>query len=237
MVTHQFANLMVSRASLLRRTSGLVFNLPSSFLRQDGYMTLATNSNAAQISGPNWINRYRGSVALADLSFPFRSHAEAFVDALRTAGARVSVAATRRPPERAYLMHWAWKIANGKADPGRIPAMHGVPIIWDHKGRDGRYSNLDSIAAAKAMVRGFQMQRLGVAPSLKSRHTAGLGIDMTICWGGTLSIVDATGETIKVETIPRTGMNRVLHRVGATYGVIKYSRAGRDEPHWSDNGA
>jgi hypothetical protein len=32
-------------------------------------------------------------------------------------------------------------------------------------------------------------------------------------------------------------MNLQLHRVGATYGVIKFNRAGRDEPHWSDNGA
>lgn len=35
----------------------------------------------------------------------------------------------------------------------------------------------------------------------------------------------------------RTGLNQNLHRVGASYGVIKYNRSGRDDPHWSDNGA
>jgi len=32
-------------------------------------------------------------------------------------------------------------------------------------------------------------------------------------------------------------MHWSLRRVGASYGVIKYNRSGRDDPHWSDNGA
>ncbi|VXC37106.1 hypothetical protein MASSI9I_60404 [Massilia sp. 9I] len=87
------------------------------------------------------------------------------------------------------------------------------------------------------MVRGFDMVRLGVAPSLRSRHTVGCGIDMSINWSGDLLIRDAYGELIDIDRLPRTGMNRELHRVGASYGVIKYNRNGRDDAHWSDTGA
>jgi hypothetical protein len=60
---------------------------------------------------------------------------------------------------------------------------------------------------------------------------------MNIRWTGTLVIPDADGNIIKIHALPHSGMNVQLHRVGATYGVIKFNRAGRDEPHWSDNGA
>lgn len=194
------------------------------------------HSTPAQFSGPGWTARYPGSASPADLRFPFRGYVEAFMAALRVAGARVTVAATMRPLQRAYLMHWSWLIANMKADAQRIPPMPGVDIQWDHTDAHGRYSSMASIAAAKAMVAGFQMQRLGVAPSLTSRHTFGLGIDMTVCWNGTLKIDDATGHTVEITTLPRSGLNSALQRVAATYGVIKYNRAGMDQPHWSDNG-
>ena len=115
--------------------------------------------------------------------------------------------------------------------------MDGVPISWEHYDRDKKYSEALSVKAAREMVCGFQMGRLGVAPSLRSRHTAGCGIDMTISWTGELLIRDAYGELIRIATLPRTGMNPQLHRVGAGYGVIKYDRSGRDDPHWSDTGA
>lgn len=194
------------------------------------------NSTSAQLSGPEWTALYPGSSSPADLRFPFRGYVEAFIAALRTAGARVTVAATLRPPQRAYLMHWSWLIAHIKADPQRIPQMHGVDIRWDHTDANDRYSSLASIVAAKAMVACFQMQRLGVAPSLTSRHTLGLGIDMAVCWNGTLKIDDATGHTVEIATLPRSGLNLALQRVAATYGVIKYNRTGVDQPHWSDNG-
>lgn len=133
-------------------------------------------------------------------------------------------------------MHWSWRIANKKADPQRIPPMLGVDIRWDHLDANGRYSSQASIAAAKTMVAGFQMQRLGVAPSLTSRHTVGSGLDMTVCWSGTLKIDDATGYTVEIATLPRSGLNKALQRVAATYGVIKYNGTGVDQPHWSDNG-
>ena len=64
------------------------------------------------------------------------------------------------------------------------------------------------------MVVEFNIQRLGVAPALRSRHMLGFGIDMTIQWSGTLSINDADGKTVVIESIPRTGLNQNLHRVG-----------------------
>lgn len=196
----------------------------------------ASKPALAQLSGPAWTNRYRGSSSASDLRFPFRSYVEAFISALRAAGARVTIAATLRPPQRAYLMHWSWRIANMKADPQSIPPMLGVDIRWDHLDAHGRYSNMASIAAAKAMVAGFQMQRLGVAPSLTSRHTLGFGIDMAVSWNGTLKIDDATGHTIEIASLPRSGLNKALERVAASYGVIKYNGTGVDQPHWSDNG-
>lgn len=189
------------------------------------------------LSGNRWVSQYLGANRLQELRQPFRSHAEAFVGTLRAAGARVTINATYRPPERAYLMHWCWKIAKNRVKPEDVPAMNGVSISWKHYDKDDKYSHDQSVEAARAMVRAFQMERLGVAPSLNSRHTLGFGIDMTISWNGELTLPDAYGHMVKITSLPRTGMNRELHRVGASYGVVKYNRSGRDDPHWSDTGA
>ncbi len=199
----------------------------------------ARGTSAANLerSGRDWVSQYRGSDRLEDLRLPFRGYVEAFVGALRAAGATVNINATYRPPKRAYLMHWSWKINRNRISPRDVPAMDGVPISWEHSDANGEYSDARSVAAARDMVRGFEMQRLGVAPSLRSRHTVGCGIDMTISWSGDLLIRDAYGELVEIDRLPRTGMNPQLHRVDASYGVIKYNRNGRDDPHWSDTGA
>ena len=59
---------------------------------------------------------------------------------------------------------------------------------------------------------------------------------MSVGWQGNLLIVDSHGHPVEIKTPPWSGMNLQLHRVGESYGVIKYNRRGRDEPHWSDNG-
>jgi hypothetical protein len=201
--------------------------------RQSGAM----GSAYIERSGRQWVSKYKGSASLRDLRWPFRDSVEAFIDALREAGAKVTISATYRPPERAYLMHWSWLIVKKGIDPAAVPSMEKINIVWTHEGPDGKYSREASITAAREMVNGFDIQHLGTAPALQSRHTLGLGIDMTICWAGTLIIPDADGNIVKIHSFPRSGMNLQLHRVGATYGVIKFNRAGRDEPHWSDNGA
>ena len=188
-------------------------------------------------SGRSWVSRYRGSNQLEDLRQPFRGYVEAFIGALRAAGATVTINSTYRHPKRAYLMHWSWKIAKNHVSPEDVPAMDDVPISWEHYDKDEKYLDSQSVAAACEMVRAFHMERLGVAPSLKSRHTVGCAIDMTISWTGDLILPDAYGYTVEIISLPRTGMNLQLHRVGASYGVIKYNRSGRDDPHWSDMGA
>lgn len=192
---------------------------------------------SGEMSGVRWVERYRGSMSLRDLRGTFRDKAEAFVEALRASGATVTIAATFRPPQRAYLMHWSWLIVKRDLDPAQVPAMDGVDINWMHEDAAGNYSRPLSVAAAREMVYGFNIQRLGVAPALQSRHTLGYGIDMNIRWSGTLTIPDACGNIIQILTSPRSGLNLQLRRVGEGYGVIKYNRAGRDDPHWSDNGA
>jgi hypothetical protein len=192
---------------------------------------------AAEFSGAQWVDRFSGSTSLRDLRAPFRDRAEAFVAALRAAGAAVTIAATYRPPKRAYLMHWSWRIIKRKHDPLTVPPMEGVNINWAHEDEDGKYSSQSSFIAAKAMVDGFNIQNLGVAPALQSRHTLGFAVDMNVRWTGVLVIPDAYDNIIKIQTFPRSGLNLQLHRVGESYGVIKYNRAGRDDPHWSDIGA
>lgn len=198
-------------------------------------LTPASNQTPAvanitnELSGAQWVSRFPGSASTSDLSGQFRSSVEAFIAALTQAGASVIVSATLRPPERAYLMHWSWKIVNG-ASPSSVPGMAGVDIEWVHP------TSTASVPAAQAMVNAFGMGSLGVAPALNSRHTQGSAIDMSISWRGDLSIVKANGTTEVISSSPRTGMNPTLHAVGAGYGVIKYQGSGLDRPHWSTDG-
>lgn len=49
-------------------------------------------------------------------------------------------------------------------------------------------------------------------------------------------VKDAKGSLVKIDTTPRTGMNRQLIAIGAGYGVKKYFGGNKDVPHWSNNG-
>jgi hypothetical protein len=192
--------------------------------------------DARELSGSEWVSRFPGSRSSSDLIDPFRGRLEAFIGAMRAGGAQVSIEATFRPYERAYLMHWAWCIVRRGADPSAVPAMKGVNIRWDHTDADDKYSKELSVAAAEKMLSGYRMQKLRVAPALESQHTARLAVDMGIQWKGNLVIVDAYGETVEICTEPRTGMNTELHVVGESYGIIKFNRKGDDFPHWSSTG-
>lgn len=148
----------------------------------------------------------------------------------------MTISATFRPPQRAYLMHWSWMIVNRGTDPRTVPAMTGVNIQWAHVDSAAAYSAANSLTGAQDMVDGYEMQNLTIPPALNSRHTAGAAIDMSISWTGTLTINDASGNATAITTEPRTGMNADLATVGASYAVIKYSGSGTDRPHWSDTG-
>src|SRR5579885_1032370 len=86
------------------------------------------------VSGAEWCSRFPTSTRIEDLDGAFRGCVARFVDALREAGASVVIADTYRPPERCYLMHYAWMIANAGQDPELIPPMQGVDIDWAHGG-------------------------------------------------------------------------------------------------------
>lgn len=177
-----------------------------------------------ELSGPLWAGRFPTSRSIDDLAAPFRDNADAFVKALRAAGANVAISATFRPKERAFLMHFAWLVSKGTVDPASVPPMAGVAIRWEHP------TLAKSKAAARQMVAAFGMVQIA---ALNSRHTDRLAIDMTLSWNGNLSIKRSGGGTKTIAGQPRNGSNRELIAVGAGYGLVKLIT---DPPHWSDDG-
>jgi hypothetical protein len=139
---------------------------------------------------------------------------------MQDGGAKVTISATYRPPERAYLMHWCWLIAREGADPAAVPPMPGVAIDWV----------AGANAGAQAMVQGYAIR---FEPSLTSRHTERRAIDMSIAWQGALLLTDFNGQRRTIASAPRDGTNPDLAAIGKTFGVIKLAT---DPPHWSDDG-
>lgn len=185
----------------------------------------------AMKSGRAWVSYFPTSTSLATLTDPFKSNVSSFIAALKAAGASVTINATQRPPERAYLMHWSYKIVHDHYDVTKIPAKQGVNIDWDHG------SQKKSIAAAREMTTGYEVNTSkDVAPALTSNHIRGTAIDMTISWSGTLSIKDPKGTVVNISSAPRDGTNRELMALGRKYGAIHYAPASDDPPHWSHNG-
>jgi D-alanyl-D-alanine dipeptidase len=178
------------------------------------------------LSGASWVAKFSDSKSTAALDGSFASSVDGFIDSMTTGGATVSIGTTLRPKERAYLMHYAFRIANDQIQPSAVPAMVGVDIEWNH----GDF--VASKKAAEDMLTGYGIV---AAPALNSRHTEGKAIDMTIAWSGTLNVKDKSGTTVKITTTPRTGENADLAKVGKSFGVVKASFAG-DPPHWSSDG-
>ena len=176
-------------------------------------------------SGPQWCARFPTSVSPDDLLPNFRDRVLAFLSAMKHGGATVSVSATWRPPQRAYLMHWCCMVADSGQDPSAVPHMSGVAIDWSHSG------DIDEArAAAAAMKKGYDIK---FPAALVSRHTQRRAIDMTISWHGALTIRDFNGQERVITMPPRSGSNQVLVDVGRSFGVIKLMT---DPPHWSDDG-
>lgn len=178
-------------------------------------------------SGAQWCARFPTSTDLADLVEPFRSNATAFIAALRGSGALVAIAATYRPAERAYLMHWCCLVAGFRdaqkifhqIAPGHVPAMPGIDIDWSCGGSVGA-----ATAAAVAMREAYGI----VFPAaLVSRHTQRLAVDMTISFAGELDVPNSGGGVHHITS------QQDLWPIGATYGVHKLAS---DPPHWSSDG-
>jgi len=122
-------------------------------------------------AGTEWCALYPTSTSLDDLVSPFRENCKIFIAKLETQGCKVTISATWRPAERAYLMHWCCMIAQAKQDPATVPSMDGVEIEWDLGNPEA------TIAASAAMMKGYGI----VYPAaLVSRHTQRRAIDMTI---------------------------------------------------------
>lgn len=184
-------------------------------------------------SGLNWCSMFKDSQDTAALSPPFRANVDAFLAALSEAKAKVRIETTYRPPERAYMMYWAWQIAKGIYKPNEATRMPGVDIAWCHRDDNGAIDLKASVAGAKAMISGEGFGMVHQAAK-NSRHAIRRAIDMTISWTGDLVIKDASGNSVTISSLPRNGRNTELHTVGESYGVIKL--LGPDYPHWSDTG-
>jgi hypothetical protein len=197
---------------------------------------VAPPAPAREPSGRQWVARFPTSASVADCAPPFRDNLRAFIAALDAAGASVNIAATLRPPQRAYLMHWCWSIVKQRTDPREIAPLDGVAIAWAHLDGQGGYDAAASLAAAQDMVEAYGMQALNVAPALQSNHISGTAVDMAISWSGTLAIARRDGAVVNIDSQPRTGMNLDLKAVGATYGVLKFVGGASDMPHWSADG-
>ncbi len=181
-------------------------------------------------AGKSWVAKFPTSKTVADLNGGFKAKVTKFLAALKDAGAKVTISATYRPPERAYLMHWAFQIAKKNFDPAKVPAMKGVDIDWTAAGKDGKADPKEAKKAAQAMVDAYG---IAYSPALKSRHTEGNAIDMTLSWSGELTIKGADGKDVSIKSSPRDGGNKDLQDVGAAYGVVTLAS---DPPHWSTDG-
>jgi len=175
-------------------------------------------------SGPIWVQRFPTSTRTADLAAPFAANVDRLISALRTGGAQVVVSATLRPPQRAHLMHYAWRVARESLDPLAVPTMGGVDIAWAHRNEQGAVDLTQSRSAAALMVSGYGIV---FRPALQSNHTQGRAIDMTVTQYVGRSFVDGRGQRVTLHT------ERDLHSLGASYSVFKLAS---DPPHWSDDG-
>jgi hypothetical protein len=185
---------------------------------------------AKELSGLQWVARFPNANTTTALADDFRPGCEAFIAAMRAAGATVDVHSTRRPAERAYLMFCSWRISKQIINPQDAPTQAGVDIEWVHRKADGSVDLAASRAAATDMVNAFD---IAFAPALHSRHIEGHAIDMTIGWDGDLKIADHGGALRTITTQPRDGLNPALDAVGKTYAVVKNPA---DPPHWSTDG-
>src|SRR5262249_52128604 len=149
-------------------------------------------SAVLELSGPARVSRFPGSNKPSDCVEPFQTRLMTFLAALSKAGATVNISATFRPPERAYLMHYAWMIAENLVVPQNVPAMVGVAIDWVHRDASNQPDIPASRSAAMQMVSAYGIV---AAPALQSRHTEGNAVDMDITWRSSLTIDDHLGNT------------------------------------------
>src|SRR5260370_386030 len=77
------------------------------------------------LSGAQWVNQFPTSASTDTLVQPLRGNVNRFIAALNAAGAPVHISATLRPPRRAYLMHYSYRIAHQGLNPQYGQGMDG----------------------------------------------------------------------------------------------------------------
>jgi peptidoglycan hydrolase-like protein with peptidoglycan-binding domain len=179
-----------------------------------------------RLSGAHWVTYFPTSRSVNDLAQPFRDRVAAFQKALVEAGAQTVISATYRPPERAYLMHYAARIDRREIAAEAVPTFSGVPINWVH------YTRAASQLAAAEMVDAYGLGGNPVA--LRSRHTERQAIDWNVTWKGPINVKDGNGRVVAVGAPNDSSRNSTLFAIGSSYGVYKLDG---DPPHWSVDGA
>lgn len=178
-----------------------------------------------------WANENaENSKSLNDLQSPFKENVTEFINALKSAGASVTIRTTRRSAKRAYLYHWSWLIGMGKIKPSEAEPEVGVNINWDlGNDRDSEHAALEMVHAFGLAVPPHSF----VVPSLRSNHIIGKAIDMDIFWTGSINIAKRDGTILNVSYTDNVKDNPQLHAIGESYSVYKLDT---DEPHWSYDG-
>ncbi len=183
-------------------------------------------------SGAGWVERFPTSEEVRDLDSNFVNDVNEFIAVLEDAGANVEVLATQTPPERAYLMHWAWRIAKEGFDPRRVPYMEGVDVRWWH---DDVGASRD---AAWSMVHGYEIQDWKSPPPLISPYTEGQALAMQIRWRGELVLYrDKPAEQV-ITAAPWDGTNPAVIALAEACGLeYAFTVEDSDEVHWVMEGA
>jgi Putative peptidoglycan binding domain len=179
------------------------------------------------------------SKATADLEEPFKTNFGIFKEMLEDAGAVCNVTLTKRSDKRAYLCHWAWKIAKGDRKSAEIPPMEGVDIDWVHKDDEGKPDEAKSKKAAEDMAAAFGVDALRRPPLLTDHYVRGQSADMTVTWAGTITLyrlrkhsaalvaslaalkVSADSVTENVTSNPKDASNPDLIRIARSYKVYR----------------
>jgi hypothetical protein len=109
----------------------------------------------SKLSGRAWWTANQGkalystSTSIGKLDVTFKTKVTAFKKALTDAGAKISISTTRHSEARAYVLHWAWKVAKGLVTADKVPKKTGVDITWDHgKSADSKKGAQEIISAA-----------------------------------------------------------------------------------------
>jgi hypothetical protein len=170
---------------------------------------------ARTVSGWSWMSHFPMTESVDTLDATFASNVRRFASALEEGGANAAIISTRIPPERAYLMHWAWRIAKGGYDPRQVPDMSGVYINWWH-------GDLEmSRRGALEMVKGYDLETAKSPPPLVSPYTQGKVVVMHVSWLDELYLKDTNGEINLIQGAPRNGHNYDLAEVAKMYRLLR----------------